>query len=196
MPQNEVGIDINDAHPRYIACLLRLGDLLDLDNNRFSDVFLRSVKSIPKDSLLHKEKHFSITHFSVDTTTIDITASCDDYNVANITQSWFEYIRQEIVNQMLNWNNIVPNKSMGYLPTIKNLKVNLNTWRYIHDKEKPRFKVDNEQALQLLKGAGLYQTPWQCLREILQNSVDASLLRLWLEKMRMMTSILPMILNY
>lgn len=182
LPQNEVGIDINDAHPRYIACLLRLGDLLDLDNNRFSDVFLRSVKSIPKDSLLHKEKHFSITHFSVDTTTIDITASCDDYNVANITQSWFEYIRQEIVNQMLNWNNIVPNKSMGYLPTIKNLKVNLNTWRYIHDKEKPRFKVDNEQALQLLKGAGLYQTPWQCLREILQNSVDASLLRLWLEK--------------
>ena len=182
LPQNEVGIDINDAHPRYIACLLRLGDLLDLDNNRFSDVFLRSVKSIPKDSLLHKEKHFSITHFSVDTTTIDITASCDDYNVANITQSWFEYIRQEIVNQMLNWNNIVPNKSMGYLPTIKNLKVNLNTWRYIHDKEKPRFQVDNEQALQLLKGAGLYQTPWQCLREILQNSVDASLLRLWLEK--------------
>ena len=182
LPKNEVGIDINDAHPRYIACLLRLGDLLDLDNNRFSDVFLRSVKSIPKDSLLHKEKHFSITHFSVDTTTIDITASCDDYNVANITQSWFEYIRQEIVNQMLNWNNIVPNKSMGYLPTIKNLKVNLNTWRYIHDKEKPRFKVDNEQALQLLKGAGLYQTPWQCLREILQNSVDASLLRLWLEK--------------
>lgn len=182
LPQNEVGIDINDAHPRYIACLLKLGDLLDLDNNRFSDVFLRSVKSIPKDSLLHKEKHFSITHFSVDTTTIDITASCNDYNVANITQSWFEYIRQEIVNQMLNWNNIVPNKSMGYLPTIKNLKVNLNTWRYIHDKEKPRFKVDNEQALQLLKGAGLYQTPWQCLREILQNSVDASLLRLWLEK--------------
>lgn len=182
LPQNEVGIDINDAHPRYIACLLRLGDLLDLDNNRFSDVFLRSVKSIPKDSLLHKEKHFSITHFSVDTTTIDITASCDDYNVATITQSWFEYIRQEIVNQMLNWNNIVPNKSMGYLPTIKNLKVNLNTWRYIHDKEKPRFQVDNEQALQLLKGAGLYQTPWQCLREILQNSVDASLLRLWLEK--------------
>lgn len=182
LPQNEVGIDINDAHPRYIACLLRLGDLLDLDNNRFSDVFLRSVKSIPKDSLLHKEKHFSITHFSVNTTTIDITASCDDYNVATITQSWFEYIRQEIVNQMLNWNNIVPNKSMGYLPTIKNLKVNLNTWRYIHDKEKPRFQVDNEQALQLLKGAGLYQTPWQCLREILQNSVDASLLRLWLEK--------------
>ena len=83
---------------------------------------------------------------------------------------------------MLNWNNIVPNKSMGYLPTIKNLKVELNTWQYIHDKEKPTFKVDNEQALQLLKGAGLYQSPWQCIREILQNSADASYIRLWLEK--------------
>lgn len=182
LPKNEVGIDIEDAHPRYIACLLRLGDLLDLDNNRFSDVFLRSVKSIPKDSLLHKEKHFSISHFSVDTTEIDIIANCDDYNVASVTQMWFEYIRKEVIHQMLNWNNIVPNKSMGYLPTIKNLKVELNTWQYIHDKEKPTFKVDNEQALQLLKGAGLYQTPWQCIREILQNSADASFIRLWMEK--------------
>lgn len=182
LPKNEVGIDIEDAHPRYIACLLRLGDLLDLDNNRFSDVFLRSVKSIPKDSLLHKEKHFSISHFSVDTTEIDIIANCDDYNVASVTQMWFEYIRKEVIHQMLNWNNIVPNKSMGYLPTIKNLKVELNTWQYIHDKEKPTFKVDNEQALQLLKGAGLYQSPWQCIREILQNSADASYIRLWLEK--------------
>lgn len=181
LPHNEVGIDINDAHPRYIACLLRLGDLLDLDNNRFSDVFLRSVKSIPKDSLLHKEKHFSICHFSVDTSVIDIIAKCDDYNVASITQSWFEFIRREVVDQMLNWNNIVPNKSMGYLPTIKNLKVILNNWEYIHENEKPVFKVDNDQALQLLKGAGIYSSPMQALREILQNAVDASLIKLWLE---------------
>ena len=181
LPHNEVGIDIYDAHPRYIACLLRLGDLLDLDNNRFSDVFLRSVKSIPKDSLLHKEKHFSICHFSVDTSVIDIEAKCDDYNVASITQSWFEFIRKEVVDQMLNWNNIVPNKSMGYLPTIKNLKVILNNWEYIHENEKPVFKVDNDQALQLLKGAGIYRSPMQALREILQNAVDASLIKLWLE---------------
>ena len=62
------------------------------------------------------------------------------------------------------------------------MKVELNTWQYIHDKEKPTFKVDNEQALQLLKGAGLYQSPWQCIREIMQNSADASYIRLWLEK--------------
>ncbi|WP_165041433.1 ATP-binding protein [Dysgonomonas sp. ZJ709] len=181
LPIKEVGIDTYDAHPRYIACLLRLGDLLDLDNNRFSDVFLRTVKTIPYDSLLHRDKHFSIIHFSVDQKEIDITAKCISYDVATITQHWFSYIRKEVVNQMLNWNNIVPNLNYGYLPTIKNLKVELEEWEYINDKEKPVFNVDTEKALELLKGTGLYSHSGQSIRELLQNSVDASLIRLWLE---------------
>jgi hypothetical protein len=35
LPFCQVGIDLEDAHPRFIACMLRVGDLLDLDNNRF-----------------------------------------------------------------------------------------------------------------------------------------------------------------
>lgn len=182
LPFKEVGIDTFDAHPRYIACLLRLGDLLDLDNNRFSDVFLRTIKTIPYDSFLHKNKHFSITHFSVDQNEIDIIAKCETYDVSMITQHWFSYIRKEVVDQMLNWNNIVPKKDFGYLPTIKNLKVELLDWEYIDEKEKPSFKVDNDKALELLKGAGIYENSWQCIRELLQNSVDASLIRLWLER--------------
>lgn len=182
LPVKEVGIDTFDAHPRYIACLLRLGDLLDLDNNRFSDVFLRTIKTIPYDSFLHKNKHFSIAHFSVDQNEIDIIAKCETYDVSMITQHWFSYIRKEVVDQMLNWNNIVPKKDFGYLPTIKNLKVELLDWEYIDEKEKPSFKVDNDKALELLKGAGIYENSWQCIRELLQNSVDASLIRLWLER--------------
>lgn len=182
LPYKEVGLDIHDAHPRYIACLLRLGDLLDLDNNRFSDVFLRSVNSIPYDSLLHKNKHFSISHFCVDSNEIDIVANCDDYDVASITQAWFSYIRAEISDQMLNWNSISPSNDYGHLPTIKRLNVELEDWKYISENEKPTFKVDTDEALELLKGAGLYNSPWQAIRELLQNSVDASLIRLWLER--------------
>lgn len=195
LPIKEVGIDTFDAHPRYIACLLRLGDLLDLDNNRFSDVFLRTIKTIPYDSFLHKNKHFSITHFSVDQTEIDIIAKCDSYDVSMITQHWFSYIRKEVVDQMLNWNSIVPKKEFGYLPTIKNLKVELLDWEYIDEKEKPSFKVDNEKALELLKGAGIYDNSWQCIRELLQNSVDASLVRLWLERDEKVESIFESPIN-
>jgi hypothetical protein len=181
LPFSEVGIDTEDAHPRYIACLLRIGDLLDLDNNRFSEVILRTLSKIPLDTLNHKSKHLSIESFRADRKLIEITARCKDYDTANVTQHWFNYLNSEISNQMIKWNNIVPNKDLGYLPTVGDLKVDLFGYDRIDGKNKPRFSVDTDKALGLLQGAGLYDGAYQCIREILQNSVDASLIRMWLE---------------
>jgi hypothetical protein len=181
LPFCEVGIDIEDAHPRFISCLLRIGDLLDLDNNRFSEVMLRTLSKIPVDTLNHKAKHLSIESFRVDREIIEITANCRDYDTANITQHWFNYLNSEISQQMINWNNIVPYKDFGYLPTIGTLKVELANYDYIDGKNKPKFSVDTDKALSLLQGAGLYDGAYQCIREILQNAIDASLMRMWLE---------------
>lgn len=181
LPFCEVGIDMEDAHPRFISCLLRIGDLLDLDNNRFSEVMLRTLSKIPIDTLNHKAKHLSIQSFRVDKEVIEIEANCKDYETANITQHWFNYLNSEISNQMIAWNKIVPSKDLGYLPTIGNLKVELVGYDYIDGKNKPKFSVDTDKALGLLQGAGLYDGAYQCMREILQNSVDATLLRIWLE---------------
>lgn len=181
LPFCEVGIDIDDAHPRFIACLLRIGDLLDLDNNRFSEVMLRTLTKIPIDTLNHKSKHLSIESFRVDREKIEVEAKCNNYDTANITQHWFNYLNSEISQQMINWNNIVPFKDLGYLPTIGNLKVELSDYDYIDGKNKPKFRVDTDKALGLLQGAGLYDGAYQCIREILQNAVDATLIRIWLE---------------
>ncbi|MFM9946275.1 MAG: ATP-binding protein [Bacteroidia bacterium] len=181
LPFSEVGIDIEDAHPRFIACLLRIGDLLDLDNNRFSEVMLRTLTKVPIDTLNHKSKHLSIESFRVDRERIEIAAKCKDYDTANVTQHWFNYLNSEISSQMIRWNEIVPNKELGYLPTIGNLKVELTNYDFIDGKNKPKFTIDTDKALSLLQGAGLYDGAYQCIREILQNSVDATLVRIWLE---------------
>lgn len=181
LPFSEVGIDIEDAHPRFIACLLRIGDLLDLDNNRFSDVMLRTLTKVPIDTLNHKSKHLSIESFRVDKERIEITANCKDYDVANITQHWFNYLNSEITEQMIRWNKIVPFKELGYLPSIGKLEVILENYDLIDGKNKPKFSVDTDKALALLQGAGIYNGAYQCIREVLQNAVDASLIRIWLE---------------
>ncbi|KJF45084.1 HD domain-containing protein [Draconibacterium sediminis] len=181
LPFSEVGIDIENAHPRFISCLLRVGDLLDLDNNRFSEVMLRTLSKIPIDTLNHKAKHLSIESFRIDNEIIDVTAKCLDYDTANVTQHWFNYLNSEISQQMINWNNIVPSKELGYLPTIGSLIVELSNYEYIDGKKKPKFTVDTDKAIELLRGAGIYEGAYQCIREILQNAVDATLLRLWLE---------------
>lgn len=47
LPLQETGIGMDEAHPRFVACLLRLGDLLDLDTGRFCPVMVRSFGKLP-----------------------------------------------------------------------------------------------------------------------------------------------------
>ena len=181
LPFCEAGIDHEDCHPRYIACLLRLGDLLDIDNNRFSEVLLQTLPSIPIDSIWHKDKHMSIKHLQINETKIEARAECDDYDVADITNRWFSMIDSEMYYQMKNWNDIVPDASYGFLPTLGKLDVVLKGFDTINGKERPSFKIDSAKAIELLQGAGLYNEPHQCIRELLQNSVDATILRVFVE---------------
>lgn len=181
LPFCEVGIDHEDCHPRYISCLLRLGDLLDIDNNRFSEVLLQTLPSLPIDSIHHKNKHLSIKHIQINDTKIEVCAECDDYDVADITNRWFTMIDSELYNQMKNWNSIVPDSSYGFLPTLGKMDVKLKNYDTINGKDRPSFKIDSSKAIELLQGAGLYTEPYQSVRELLQNAVDATLLRMFVE---------------
>ena len=181
LPFCEAGIDHEDCHPRYIACLLRLGDLLDIDSNRFSEVLLQTLPSIPIDSIWHKEKHMAIKHLQINDIKIEATAECDDYDVADVTNRWFSLIDSEMYNQMKNWNDIVPDASCGFLPTLGKMEVLLKGYDTINGKDRPSFKIDSTKAIELLQGAELYNEPHQCIRELLQNSVDATILRVFVE---------------
>lgn len=183
LPYEEKGIYVDDCHPRYIACLLRLGDLLDMDNNRFSNVILSTLPSIPIDSLQHKAKHFSVTHLEINSKRISATATCDDVEVADLTQKWFSMLNEEVKNQMMKWSDIVPNDtSFGFLPTIGELSVKLFGYDTIDGKFKNKFYIEPINALEMIQGAGLYNSKFQSIREILQNAVDATLLRIFIDK--------------
>ena len=181
LPFEEVGIEYEPCHPRFIACLLRLGDLLDLDNNRVSNIVLRTIKTIPAESFFHIQKHLSISHIQVNTKQIEITAECEEYKTADLASNWFSWLDKEITDQMKNWNQIVPNPDFGFLPTVGNLKVELKGYDSIDGKVHPKFEIDSQKAIEMLQGANLYSEPFQSIIELLQNSVDATYLRIWVE---------------
>jgi hypothetical protein len=180
LPYSQMGIDTDSMHPRFVACLLRLGDLLDLDNNRFSDILLSTIHTIPQDTLLHISKHKSIKEFDI-SDELSIVSVCEKYEEAKIMQDWFDYIEYEIRDQKLNWNTIIPSTKIKELPTIKELKVVLKGYKYIEKNERPKFSIDHATVLQMLRGDNIYKSKYQALREILQNSVDSTLQRVWLE---------------
>ncbi|WP_423247986.1 HD domain-containing protein [Vallitalea maricola] len=54
---------MNDyCHPRFIALMLCLSDLLDLNKDRFNEYFLDVITPLPNDSAMHKSKHECIVH--------------------------------------------------------------------------------------------------------------------------------------
>lgn len=108
LPQRQVGMGTEDCHPRFVACLLRLGDLLDLDDNRFCPVMMKMAGDLPDLSKAHHQKHLAIRHFRADPDRIEIEAECPDYESYIQTTTWFAWLRDEVKNQMSRWFDIVP----------------------------------------------------------------------------------------
>lgn len=179
LPQVENGIATDMAHPRFVACLLRLGDILDIDNNRFSDVFMKTISEMPELSQLHKDKHLSITHLRIDSKYIEVNAKCKSPRVAKVTKDWFSWIKEEVNNQTLRWNTIVPDDISCYLPTISHLDIEIEGYDNLSTIEMPRFTIDVNKALELLQGKNFYKDPFDSIRELLQNAVDSTLLKFY-----------------
>jgi hypothetical protein len=61
------------------------------------------------------------------------------------------------------------------------MTVELEGYDNFNLEDRPKFKIDDDRAIELLQGAGLYDKPSQCIRELLQNAVDATYLRIFKE---------------
>ena len=182
LPFKEAGLAQEDCHPRFVACLLRLGDLLDLDDNRFCPVMqCIAGENRSRISKAHEDKHAGVYHLRIDRERIEISAECETIDGYLETFKWFDWLKQEIQDQMANWQDIVPNRSLGLLPTLGSIVVCLKgELQILKEGQRPQFSIDGAKAIELLQGNNLYSTKFACVRELLQNAIDATLLRLWL----------------
>lgn len=203
IPFEELGMGGDEAHPRMIACLLRLGDVLDIDNNRFDPTSLAYVgeDNIPRDSKIHIRKHQSLTHFIVNRDRVEIRAKVDvkqghstnndgddngeefdeeAYSVVEETNKWFKWIRTEFSNQKQNIGSIYPKEYGIKLPEVDIRDCEIGgDYIFLNEKEKPKFVIDSKEAFELLRGMNLYEAPWMSIRELVQNAIDATLIKYW-----------------
>ncbi|WP_020481904.1 HD domain-containing protein [Methylomonas sp. MK1] len=180
LPHKEVGMANDDCHPRFVACLLRLGDLLDMDDNRFCPVMQRIAgDNRPALSKAHEDKHSSIRHFRLDNQRIEIYAVCKSIDGYVEQWRWLDMLRDEMQNQMARWQDIAPSVELGLLPMLGDIKVDIADRALIAESGKrPEFTLNANRVMDLLKGDNLYDR-FDAFRELLQNAVDATLLRIW-----------------
>jgi hypothetical protein len=181
LPFENDGLEVGDvAHPRLVACLLRLGDLLDLDDGRHCPTQLLTVGKLPALSQAHLEKHRSIVSKSVSAYSIEIRAKCQTFESFEVQNDWFAYLEKEVEDQDKFWGDIAPRNYFGKLPTIKSLICDLEGSVALGRKAS-RLSLDSNRIYDFLIGSSIYENPLACVLEILQNSVDATIDRIWLE---------------
>lgn len=180
------GIVGDEFHPRFIASMLRLGDLLDLDNGRFPRWFVNEVSRnrglIPKLSELHHKKHEAVSHLLITPKRIEVCASCDSskdgYEVAGLVREWLEWLETECNDQILHWADIAQ-PDFGRPPQLKKAEILIDGRSYASKNYRLQMRMSQDRVMKLLEGTSIYKDQYVGIRELVQNAVDASLLQLW-----------------
>ena len=196
----------DDYHPRFVAAMLRLGDLLDLDNGRFSMSFIREIAKnkniIPELSIMHFKKHEAISHLLITPKKIEITAQChsrivelkpeEEYRkdveiekaqkeclqIAGLVDEWTQSLKKECKELVMQWA-VIAQPNFGNPPA--NLKVNIyvDGEEYRVEDRMLQMRMPQERVMKLLEGTSIYRDEYVGIREMVQNAIDASLLQLW-----------------
>ncbi|QZY55756.1 HD domain-containing protein [Crassaminicella profunda] len=174
------GVGNDKIHPRFIATMIRLGDLLDLDDGRFSNVYQRMLLKMPKRSKIHKAKHASITHFLIEPKIIEVSANCDAPEIYRETKAWIDWLEDEIKNLALHWSEIVQDDFLGVAPRFGKKKLYLEGKDDYKEQANLRFEIKQEKAFEILEGSEIYEdSNTVFIRELIQNAMDATKIQIW-----------------
>lgn len=176
----ENGFGAEQMHPQFAAAMLRIGDLLDMDSNRFNIRMLRHMGIVPAKSILHLEKHRAITHLSYSDTLISAEARSEDTQVCVTTYEWFRLLENEVNDLICCWGKMVPAELYGCRMQRCSLKIYLKNSLFDASKE-TKFEAEASRVYEMLIGENIYSSRLTFIREYLQNALDASKMRLWLE---------------
>lgn len=178
LPKESNGFKNDYMHPRLIACLLRLGDVLDLDNSRFNRYGEKIFGKMPGNSKVHYTKHESTKHVLITNEIIEVEADCPTDEIYRETRKWYDSLKNEIENLHLKWNDIAP-KGFYYPPKLKPYKILRNGVEDSRELSNLKFSISQNKSFEILEGSAIYKDKFSCIREIIQNAEDTTKIQLW-----------------
>ena len=179
------------ANLQLVATLLRLADILDFDAKRtpsilFSHLYVRNPISIGE-----WNKHRSVEAWSISPEIIQFHAKCRHPAIEASINSFCDLIDIELgaCNNIISSINKSDQRFSSPDVIVLPLRVNRSKIETKKDIDgtpiylyrETQFNLSKKQVIDLLMGTKLYGNPEVALRELIQNSIDACLLRQSLE---------------
>lgn len=178
----ENGLKSDKIHPKFIAAMIRMGDLLDVDDGRFNQFSIRTLNKMPDTSLDHLKKHASVTHLLISPQSIEVTVDCPSDSVYRQARLWFDGLIKEVQLLSKEWISVAPENLGGLPPVILNDRIQIlyEGKQTTEELRNLKFAISNERIFEMLEGGALYEdADFVFLREMVQNALDASKIQLW-----------------
>lgn len=164
----------------YLTILLRVGDLMDMEEDRTSYI-VRTVfpEYFQKDnSIKHHKRCEELINFNYSDKSIEATVETVDRENYKLWSNWFTYLKDEIIQaNTYYFRDFVEGEGIPKFEyTIKPADgANFST-------EEIRFEIDDKGALWEIISNSIYTAEYDFLRELSQNAIDACLMDCYLNK--------------
>jgi molecular chaperone HtpG len=175
-----------------VGIILRLADILDFDAKRTPAVLFSHLSVRHPVSIKEWNKHRAVESWEINQDLIQFSAKCKHPAIEASIHEFCDLIDRElgVCSNILSTLNDFHKSSRRDLTLKFPFKVNrdkIRTERDIHNKPKyiyrdTKFNLSKRQVIDLLMGTKLYGNSEVALRELIQNSIDACLLRQAQEK--------------
>ena len=172
-------------NPQYIACLLRLGDILDIDSNR-TPYNLYKLISPKGNSEEEWQQHFVITNnekifFNEKTQQKKIVfyGKVSDPSIHRKILNYISWVEDELINSTALTSNFQPQYRLIF-ETAPEQHIQTEGYTFSGFKMTLEFKAISS----LLMGEKIYGSKSLGLRELIQNSIDACKLREEIEQQK------------
>lgn len=179
LPKKDGGYASDYYHPRFISVLLMLGDLLDMDNDRFHPMVFEFVEEFSETSRSHYDKHRAIRRLNISPDIIEIEADCQNQNALRLVRRECDMLVDILHDAGYMWSSICPEGFHGSLPSLSEVNLYLNGKQIPEELVTAHFNISQKKAFSILEGSNLYEGRFVFLREFLQNAIDASKLQYW-----------------
>ena len=158
----------------FLAMVLRLADILDFDRDRTPEALLKSIHFSSPVSLFEWEKHRSVEGWQISPDLIRFTIRCKHPAYEAAARQYMDWIDAELAASR-EICRMQPRDIKGYdlsLPThVDRSRIQpLDDAYQFHNLE---FSLSRDEIVRLLMTDKLYGRENLCIRELLQNSLDA-----------------------